>query len=269
VCAAGFLFEGSAVAQPIPIKTLQDYGVKLDGRGVEGAFNDRKKPAQFAHDKEPYLALLAVLRSGSSRDQTQAAYAFGVLNDGWPGSSPQDVRADALLALIQMMSSPDTRARVAAGRVTGRLLYENWNQGHTDYLVVGVVEALLALLSQQSESEQLAAMEALGLIRARTAGATLTERYNYYRKTNQRTLAGGALEALARLNDPAGAPIVQQLLTDKWAAGNDATALVVVYARIRLLGDSAAHAVLVKALKDKSRRVQATMYLEELVPVLH
>ena len=79
-------------------------------------------------------------------------------------------------------------------------------------------------------------MDALGLLRETSAVASLTERYYFYRDGNKRALAGGALEALARIGDPstigdrqaAGRPI-------KWAEGKDATALAVAFARERML----------------------------------
>ena len=45
-------------------------------------------------------------------------------------------------------------------------------------------------------------MDALGLLRESTAVPSLTERYAFYRDADRRALAGGALEALARIGDP-------------------------------------------------------------------
>ncbi len=97
--------------------------------------------------------------------------------------------------------------------------------------------ALFALLNQDNEIEQLAAMDALGLLRETSAVTSLTERYHFYRDGNKRALAGGALEALARIGDPSTIEIVKQLAGDQWAEGKDATALAVAFARERLLKD--------------------------------
>ena len=73
---------------------------------------------------------------------------------------------------------------------------------------------------------------------ARRAPVTsLTERYHFYREDGRRALAGGALEALARIGDPSTVEHRQALVGDKWAEGNDATALAVAFARERLLKD--------------------------------
>ena len=91
------------------------------------------------------------------------------------------------------------------------------------------------ILNQDHEIEQLAAMDAFGLLRETSAVAALTERYYFYREANKRALAGGALEALARIGDPSTFAIVKSLAGDQWAGGNDATALAVAFARERLL----------------------------------
>ena len=91
----------------------------------------------------------------------------------------------------------------------------------------------------------------------------LTERYFFYRDARKRALAGGAVEALARIGDPSSADVVKLLATDKWGEGKDATALAVAFARERLLKDGSI-AVIQRALDDKSRRDQARGYLAEL-----
>jgi HEAT repeat protein len=127
----------------------------------------------------------------------------------------------------------------------------------------GLVDGLFALLNQSNETEQLAAMDALGLIREVSAVSALTERYYFYRNGGKRALAGGALEALARIGDPSSVDVVKQLLGDKFAEGNDATMLVVWFARERLLKDGSI-SVLREAADGRRLRSQARGYLEEL-----
>jgi hypothetical protein len=127
----------------------------------------------------------------------------------------------------------------------------------------GMTAALFTMLNQDREIDQLAAMDALGLLRDASAVASLTERYFFYREGNKRGLAGGALEALARIGDASAVEIVKLLATDKWASGKDATALAVAFARERLLKDGSI-TVIQQALADKSRRDQARGYLAEL-----
>jgi hypothetical protein len=106
-------------------------------------------------------------------------------------------------------------------------------------------------------------MDALGLLREPSAVASLTERYYFYREGGKRALAGGALEALARIGDPSTTDVVKLLAGDKFAEGKDATALAVAFARARILKDGSI-AVIQQALDDKSRRDQARGYLAEL-----
>ena len=126
-----------------------------------------------------------------------------------------------------------------------------------------MTDAIFSMLNQEREIDQLAAIDALGLLREPSAVASLTERYYFYREGNKRALAGGALEALARIGDPPTAEIIKLLVADKWADGKDATSLAVAFARERMLRDGSI-AVIQQALDDKSRRGQARGYLAEL-----
>ena len=54
----------------------------------------------------------------------------------------------------------------------------------------GLVDALFALLNSSNEIEQLAAMDALGLMRQVSAVASLTERYQFYRAGQQARARG-------------------------------------------------------------------------------
>ena len=163
-----------------------------------------------------------------------------------------------------MLHADDRPSRIAAARVAGRVFAAPLDaSGTRPPAPAGLVDGLFQLLNSDAEIDQLAAMDALGLLRDASAVASLTERYRYYRSENQRARAGGALEALARIGDPAAAVLVRELAGDRWADGKDATALAVAFARERLLKDGSI-AQIRAALDDKSRRDQARGYLAEL-----
>lgn len=264
--AFGVIGVSSASAQISLADLLREHKIVLDGRGVEGAFDDGQEPSPLGVRPGALAMPLAVLRSGSLRERTEAAYAFGALA-GESGRYIPDFadRTAAVSALVELIASPDRRARIAGARVIGRVLAVHFDLVPEPY-PNGVLDALFELLNQSNETEQLAAMDALGLIRASTAVTSLTERYWYYRNVNRRALAGGALEALARIGDPSTIAIVKRLVTDRWGEGKDATALAVAFARARLLNDGSSMAVIRQAMDDKSRRIQAIRYSHEFAP---
>jgi hypothetical protein len=163
-----------------------------------------------------------------------------------------------------MTGSANRKARIAGARVAGRVFALPLTVNVPSVpRPAGLVEALFTMLNQPDEREQLAGMDALGLLREPRAVPSLTERYHYYRSAKKRSLAGGALEALARIGDASVVEIVKSLPVDKWSQGNDATALAVAFARERMLRDGSS-AILQQALADKNRRMQARWYLSEL-----
>jgi hypothetical protein len=263
VLALSVIAAPAASAQSPLVELLQRHGVEIKGGAFSTAFDTFAaptvpvKPGSFATP-------LAMLTSVTGSEQINAAYAFGILaGRSGHAASPQEVAA-AGQALVLMLGSTDRRSRVAGARVGGRVFAAPLDRsGARPAVPAGMAEAIFALLNQDREVDQLAAMDALGLIRDASAVNALTERYAYYRDGSKRTLAGGALEALARIGDPSTMAIMQQLASDKWAEGKDATALAVAFARERLLKDGSI-AVIRKALDDKSRRDQARGYLAEL-----
>ncbi len=266
VFATGFaltLLSSQALAQPALLDLMQRHGVSLPERGFEGAFDDGEEPI-LAPTPGSFAAPLAMLATSSGGDLIAAAYAFGILA-GRSGTeaAPAELAA-AGQALIQMMVSEDRKARIAGARVAGRVFAVPFaGAGAATVRPQGLADALFALLNRSNETEQLAAMDALGLVREPNAVPALSERYYFYREAKKRSLAGGALEALARIGDPSSTDVVKVLAADSWAEGKDATALAVAFARQRLLKDGSI-AVIQQALDDKSRRAQARGYLAEL-----
>ncbi len=257
-------FTGSTVsAQSVLADLLERHGVQLKG-GIEAAFDSHAVPT-VQLSPGAFATPLAILTMTGAResDRIDAAHAFAILaGRSGRGASPQELAA-AGQSLVLMITATDRRTRIAGARVSGRLFAAPFDKsGARPAVPPGLVESLFALLNQDNQVEQLAAMDAIGLLREASAVTSLTERYQFYRQANNRAVAGGALEALARIGDPSSLNIVRQLTGDKWAEGKDATALAVAFARERLLRDGSI-AMIQLALDDK-RRNQARGYLAEL-----
>jgi len=250
-------------AQSSLAELLQRHGVQAKDGALHEPFDAHATPAVPVTPGS--LAMpLAVLTATDGSERIAGAYAFGILA-GYSGraASPEELAA-AGQALLLMIASDDRTSRVAGARVAGRIFAAPFDRSAPRPTVpVGMTASLFALLNLDRDIDQLAAMDALGLMGEATAVGSLTERYAYYRDGEKRTLAGGALEALARIGDQSTLKIVQQLAGDRWSEGKDATALAVAFARERLLKDGSI-AVIRLAVDDKSRRNQARGYLAEL-----
>ncbi len=254
---------GRATAQPILIDVMTRHGIDLPGKSFEAAFDAGLVP-MVPVTPGSFATPLAMLAAGTGGDRIAAAYAFGIL----AGRSAKTTSAQELAAagqsLLQMIGSDDRRSRIAAARVAGRVFAAPFDPRAIRPLVpAGLIDGLFALWNQPGEFEQLAAMDALGLLREVTAVSALIARYQFYRDDGKRALAGGAIEALARIGEPAAADVVRLAAADRWAEGNDATALAVSFARERLLKDGSI-VIIQQAVNDRSRRAQARGYLDEL-----
>jgi hypothetical protein len=253
----------TAYAQPPLTELLQRHGVQVKDGGYGALFDAHVSPT-VPVTPGSFATPLALLAAAGGSEQIDAAYVFGILG-GRSGRSvsPQELAA-AGHALVTMIGSEDRRSRITGARVAGRLFAAPFDSSAPRPAVApGMVEGLFALLNHDDQTEQLAAMDALGLLRESSAVASITERYHFYRDSNRRSLAGGALEALARIGDPSTTAITRQLAGDRWAEGKDATALAVAFARERMLADGSI-ALIRLALDDRSRRNQAVGYLLEL-----
>jgi hypothetical protein len=261
------LSVSAASGQPALVDLLQRHGVPARNGGLDAAFDSNAAPTVTVMPGS-FAAPLALLTSTTGSERIDGAYAFGILaGRSGRAASPQELAA-AGQALVAMVGADDRRSRIAGARVSGRLFAVGFERGAVRSAVPpGLMDGLFALLNQDSDTEQLAAMDALGLLREIGAVTSLTERYRYFRARNKRTLAGGALEALVRIGDPSTTHIVRELITDRWADGEDATALAVAFARERMLADGSI-AMIREALEDRMRHDQARGYLIELgVPV--
>jgi hypothetical protein len=252
----------AAVAQPSLVDVMRRHGLDVKAGAFHVAFDAYASPT-VPVTAGSFATPLAVLTSTTGKEQIDGAYAFGILaGPSGRACSPPELNA-AGLALVQMLQSQDRRSRIAGARVAGRIFAAPFDRSVRPAVPPGMVDAIFVMLNVDHEIEQLAAMDALGLMRQASAVASLSERYQYYRDNRKRALAGGALEALARIGDPSSMALVKQLAGDRWADGRDTTALAVAFARERLLRDGSI-AIIQQAVNDKSRRAQARGYLAEL-----
>ena len=252
----------SASAQSMLTEVMARHGVNAPGGNFERAFDEGMTPA-IPVTPGSFATPLAVLTSATGSDRNSAAYAFAILaGRGGRAASPQELSA-AGQALVQMIGDADRRTRIAGARVAGRVFALPFDARTAMVLPVGLIDALFVQLNRDSEIDQLVAMDALGLTRTVTAVTALTDRYFFYRNSGKRALAGGALEALARIGHPSTVEIVKVLIADEWSNGRDATSLAVAFARERMLKDGSVAAIR-EALDDRSRRFQALGYLAEL-----
>jgi hypothetical protein len=249
-------------AQTMLRDVMTRHGVQLPGGNFERGFDERMAPATPV-TPGAFATPLAMMSSTSGNDRIAAAFAFGILaGRAGRGASPEELNAGGA-TLVQMLGAADRRSRIVGARVAGRVFTVPFDAKVYTPIPAGLVEALFAMLNGGTEIEQLAAMDALGLMRQTGAVASLTERFYFYRKGKKRALAGGAIEALTRIGDRSTIPIVQALLTDKFSDGDDATALAIAFARVRMLQDGSVK-ILRRAIDKRSRRAQALGYLAEL-----
>ena len=252
-----------AVAQSTLVEVMQRHGIDVRAGAFDTAFDANLAPT-VPVAAGAFAAPLAILTSSVGPERIDGAYAFGILA-GRSGRAASEAELTAAgQALMLMMNSGDRRTRIAGARVVGRLFAAPLDRsGARSTVRPETIDALYSMLNDDNDVEQLAAMDALGLLREASAVTSLTERYRYYRNDRKRGLAGGALEALARIGDVSSVALVKELTGDRWAEGNDATALAIVFAREKLLKDGSI-SLIRQALDDKSRRGQARGYLAEL-----
>lgn len=255
---------GTASAQSALVDLMARHGVRIQNRDFARAFDEGLAPSGPL-SPGAFASPLALMTGGNTAERINAAYAFGILaGRSGRGTATLAELAAAGQQLVVMLSSEDLRSRVAAARVTGRVFAPPLDSTTPKPAVpAGAVDALFTMLNREEDVEQLAAMDALGLLREASAAASLTERYSFYRENKKRALAGGAIEALGRIGHPSSVPVISQLAADPWSGGQDATALAIAFARERLLKDGSV-AVIRSALNERERGAQARGYLVEL-----
>lgn len=241
---------------------LRAAGVNLPRGGAEAAFDQRMTgPSPVPPGAFP--TLIVGMGPVGPRARARNAYAFGVL----AGRSGRQVAlgelAGAGVALLQMIAAEERSIRVAGARVAGWVFATPLDAQPPPPRPNGLEQAMLLMLNTPHPDEQAAALEAVGLLGETAAVPTLSELYRAYRERNNRRHAGLALEALTRIGAPAALPIVESLAGDEWGNRNDATGLIVAFAREKYLKDGS-RSKLEAALDDRTLGAAARTYLAEL-----
>ena len=200
----------SARAQPILLDVMARHGVDLPGQSLEAGFDagvEPTVPVQAGSLATPAGHAVGGDRRRPGRGRLCLWHSRRPIRaSGAPmRNSPRPARP-----WCRCSASDDRRSRIAAARVAGRVLAASFEpRGVRPAVPAGLADGLFAMLNRPNESEQLAAMDALGLIRETNAVTALNERYAFYRSDGKRALAGGALEALARIGDASSVELIK------------------------------------------------------------
>jgi HEAT repeat protein len=157
-------------------------------------------------------ALRAVWRDENPRVGLEALYAFGTLAVQAGGTGRRDLLHAAGPELAGLLGAPDPATRDAAARVLGRVFERRPGDAAIE---THVGDGLITALNDGDRAVRSAAMVALGAMRYERAVQALTELHQYYRHGE---LAEASLDALARIANPASAPLFAAALTGKDAA---------------------------------------------------
>jgi HEAT repeat protein len=151
--------------------------------------------AVWAHPVPPELVrgLLQAVDDESQKVRVEAIYTLGTI-----AHPPLD--DEAASQLIKALDHYDPAIRAAAARVIGRL----------EVKTAG--DALIKAMNDSNSGVRYAAMRGLGAIREERAVQALTEQFNFYGKGEG---AWSALDALARIANPASVPLFKARLGDK------------------------------------------------------
>jgi HEAT repeat protein len=152
--------------------------------------------------------LSSVMRQDDSgRIRLAAAYALGVL-----AAPSMGQMADAAVTLVSnntvfALSHKDAATRQVVARVAGRVFAPA--PGATASVAIG--DALVASMNDPDPLVRRWAMDSLGLLRYDRAVQALTDHSSYYGKGEE---GAAALHALARIANPASAPVLRALLAN-------------------------------------------------------
>ena len=183
------------MVEKVPERRRVGFVIELRSTGgAAGAFDmgplavwPKAAPPEVLHE------LLKAVDDENSRVRLEAIHAVGVLGtSGMP--------ADAQPALIKALDHYDPAVRAAAARVTARIGAKPAG------------EALIKAINDSNREVRYAAMRALGALDEERAVESLTEQLTYYGKGEG---AVAALDALARIANPASLPVFTAHLTSK------------------------------------------------------
>jgi HEAT repeat protein len=150
---------------------------------------------------EVLTALWAAARDKNPRVGLEALYAFGTLAAGPVGPARRALQQLAAPDLAAMVGASDQALRAAAVRVVGRLFEVRPSDDAAD---MRVGDAIITALNDNNQLMKRMAMDALGAMRYARGVDALTKLFQFY---GHGDLAEAALDALARIADPASIPL--------------------------------------------------------------
>jgi HEAT repeat protein len=150
---------------------------------------------------EVLAALLIAIRDDNPRVGLEALYTFGVLGVVPTGEQRRELLRTSGPELAALLGRPDPAVRYAAARVIGRVFAKRADDGPVDE---ATGDAVIVALNDKDRVVYGAALEALGAMRYDRAVQALTDLFTFHAKGVQ---AAAALDALARIANPASAPL--------------------------------------------------------------
>jgi HEAT repeat protein len=183
------------LAQDVPVKKRLGYVVEVRNPARASVAFEIGPLAVEPRIAPPELidALLKAVDDENPKVRSEAIYTVGTI------ARPPVTEGQAAL-LIKALDHYDPVIRAAAARVVGRL--EIASAGY----------ALIKGINDSQPPVRYASMRGLGALRERRAVPALTEQFNFYARGEG---AWSALDALARIGDPASVPLFKARLADK------------------------------------------------------
>ncbi|MDQ3211819.1 MAG: HEAT repeat domain-containing protein [Acidobacteriota bacterium] len=183
------------LVEDIPETKKVAFFVEVRNAGPAAAAFELGPLAVWPHAVPPELvrALLEAVDDDDKKVRTEAIYTLGTI-------VRPPLAEDAVPQLIKALDHYDPGIRAAAARVAGRLE------------VKASADALITAMNDSNSGVRFAAMRALGAVREERAVQALTEQFNFYGKGEG---AASALDALAKIADPASVALFKSQLSSK------------------------------------------------------
>jgi HEAT repeat protein len=158
---------------------------------------------------EVLTALRAAARDNNPRVALESLYAFGVLSALPSGGERRELLRVSGPDVAAFIGSVDPAVRYAAVRVMGRMFAR---RAQDEAIESTVGDAVISALNDGDRAVKTAAMEALGTMRYDRAVQALTDLFRYFGRGDS---AAAALDALARIANPASVPLFAAQLATK------------------------------------------------------
>jgi HEAT repeat protein len=183
------------MVEDVPAKKRVGLFVEVRTPALAEAAFDSGPLAVWPHAAPPELVrdLLQAVDDQTQKVRVEAIYTLGTI-------VRPPLAADAAPQLIKALDHYDPAIRAAAARVIGRLQ------------VTSAGDALIKAMNDSNSGVRYAAMRALGALHEHRAVEALGDQLAFYGKGEG---AAAALDALARIADPASLPLFKARLADK------------------------------------------------------